>query len=212
MKYIKATIFVFGIFYLASCAAYQPSKDTDDQKLPNSITLEAGKNGLLPSKGFSPSKSIRHIVISDVGDQERIKIGERVELQLDYWDIESTCLVTTTNPETNEVILELKDRDHVWVTLKEKCDIVELRGIETIPQIEIESGLNPEQIIITPLFDDFCNKIGYQFRYGSTERGCYDAAKDVLKRFRDCAGGKKSSKKRKVPDCLEEVWFGVPCP
>lgn len=210
MKIVNYFYFILLSFLLYSCAAYQGSDNSNKSKDDElqSINVEGGNHGLLPNKGNSTNT----LLISEIGQREALRQGEKRMIIFDYWDMESACLVTTTDPYSKEIFIELKDKDDAIITLKKKCDVVELRGVDMIPPIVVSDGLNPEQIIITPLFDHDCNVLGYQIRYGSTERGCTKVAKDVLNQFHNCVGSKKNSFRKKVPNCLQERWLGIPCP
>jgi len=174
----------------------------------------------IPIKGISDgieyrnnfSKHDRVLSFSDVDQTYDINPEDKVVISLDYnlAQDEDLFIMSRYNSNSNKITIGLYDR--FWdkkITLKSKCDVVEIRGLYDIPEINLDPDLSPEQIIITPLFDNDCLRYGFQIRYGSTERGCGSVAIAVLKRFQRCT---KPPPPNGPPPCYEKRWFGIDCP
>jgi hypothetical protein len=185
-------------------------------------TIKVAMNNDMLEEVYTGARVTKTIVFTDEGQSTTFKEGEPVELIFDGLDMSKYSLDIKHNRSTGEITFSVVDNEDTKVILTEKCEVVERRNTSYLPMIEVAEDLNPEQIIITPIFDNDCNQLGYQIRYGSEERGCRKVALPVLKRFSDCANKfdrKKriNSKKKESPveinknDCPEWLLFGVPC-
>ncbi len=153
-------------------------------------------------------KPAKKLVFEEPGQSCTFKPGETVEIISDGVDFSKYTFDIETNEQSEDVTLTLVDKDMTKVILTSKCQTIIRTGIEVVPKVEAAPGLKPEQIIVTPLFDDDCRKIGFEIRYGSEERGCRKEAKPNLVKFRDCAkekpsksgtGNKKLQRKLAIP-------------
>lgn len=160
-----------------------------------------------PLPGMRPTKQI---IFNSIGQSYTFKSGEIIEIVSDGVDFSKATFDIETNQETNEIILKLVDKDFSKVYISNKCQTILRSGIDFIPKIELAKGLDPEQIVITPVFDNKCNKIGFQIRYGSIERGCKKEAEEVIKRFNECVK-KRSVIKSQNYDCGLRIKLGIPC-
>jgi hypothetical protein len=82
--------------------------------------------------------------------------------------------------------MKLVDKDFSKILLTKKCQTITRTGINYTPKVEVVEGLNPEQIIVTPIFDDQCYRIGYEVRYGSLERGCKEEGSKNYQKYKCC--------------------------
>jgi len=156
----------------------------------------------------------RRLVFSNVGESYKFKSGEAVEVIMDGIDMSVAGFDIVTDDNTGDITLKLIDKAFTKVKLESKCQTIVRTGIDYVPKIEVAQGLKPEQIVVTPMFDDDCNKIGYQIRYGSTEKGCRKEAREVLTKFKDCEDGKIGNNKsgNKKDPCRIKRKLGIPCP
>lgn len=154
----------------------------------------------------------KRVTFTRIGQSFSFKNGETVEIVFDGIDFAKATFDIETDLETQNVIMRLVDKDFSKVVLKSKCQIIKRMGNLLIPRIEVASGLKPEQVVITPLFDDNCIVSGYEIRYGSEERGCKVAAKQTLSDFYDCtkSQNKKPTSSSKSP-CGYLRKLGLPC-
>lgn len=155
-----------------------------------------------------PSK---RVVFNEIGQSFTIKQGEIVEFVLDI-DIQQASFDILTDLQTKEITLKLVQKDTTKIYLSSKCQTIKRYQTGWIPPIEVASNLNPEQVIATPLFNNNCEVIGYEIRYGSEESGCKSVARETLQRFVECS--KKLSPQtvtqRKKKPCINEL-LGLPC-
>lgn len=156
----------------------------------------------------------KKLVFTSVGESYTFKSGEAIEVIMDGIDFSVASFDIITDDNTEDITLKLVDKAFTKVKLESKCQTIVRTGIDYVPKIEIAQGLKPEQIVVTPIFDDSCYTIGYQIRYGSTERGCRKEAKEVLTRFKKCVEGKIYNGKRdnKKDPCRIKRKLGIPCP
>lgn len=149
-------------------------------------------------------KKAKQLVFDKVGESCTFRPGETIEVISDGVDFSQYTFDIETSEENEDITLTLVDKDITKVILTSKCQTIIRTGIEVVPKVEVAPGLKPEQIVCTPLFDDDCQKIGYEIRYGSEERGCRKEAKPNLVKFRDCAKEKpnKSAKNGKLNNKL----------
>lgn len=155
----------------------------------------------------------KRIIFTKIGQSFSFKNGETVEIVLDGIDFAKVTFDIETDLETQDVTLKLVDRDFSKVVLTSKCHTIRRMGNLSIPKIEVASGLKPEQVVITPLFDNSCMVSGYEIRYGSEERGCKEAAKRTLSTFYDCTKGqnKQTIKSSTKSPCSYLRKLGLPC-
>jgi len=153
----------------------------------------------------------RRITFTQIGQSYKLRQGELVEFVFDGVDFGKATFDITTDLETNEITISLVHRDTSKIYLSSKCQTIRRMDTGTLASIEIAPNLKPEQVVITPYFNEDCEKVGYEVRYGSEERGCKYAAQAVLKRFYDCTKNisKSTTKKTKSP-CINSK-FGLPC-
>ena len=163
--------------------------------------------------GVEPKKLIH---FTNIGQEYTLKNGE--EFKLSYSNSINFAYTTfdVIANDDNSITIKLVDKDTSRVFLKSKCQIIKRQGIDFIPKIEIAKGLDPEQVIITPIFDDNCVKLGYEVRYGSIEKikgvagGCREGKK-VYNNFKNCLDGKSSPKPLGNGDCSLCRKLGLPC-
>lgn len=221
--FIKSNILlIFSvIFLLNSCKSvdmfFNPNnyipRDTPREKeyIYDTIRI-SNSSGEIREAAVSGIKPNKQLVFTSIGQTYTFKSGETIEIVSDGVDFSKTTFDIETNDVTKEIKLKLVDKDFSKIYLESKCQTIVRTGIDYVPKIEVAKGLDPEQIVVTPIFDDDCNRTGFQVRYGSSERGCKKEAKEVLSRFNDCA--KKVNPPLPPPPCPEcrlKRKLGIPC-
>lgn len=185
-------------------------------------TIKVAMNNDMLEEVYTGARVTKTIVFTDEGQSTTFKEGEPVELIFDGLDMSKYSLDIKHNRSTGEITFSVVDNEDTKVILTEKCEVVERRNTSYLPMIEVAEDLNPEQIIITPIFDNDCNQLGYQIRYGSEERDCEKVATPILTEYEECVGKIEKNKapvkkKRFTPvvknnkNCIEWLLFGVPC-
>ena len=209
----------FAVLMLTSCKNldlfFHPSdyipRDTPREKEYIYDTIRIYNNNGEIRDALTGDKPSRQLIFTNIGQTYTFKSGDLVEIISDGVDFSKTTFDIETNEETNDIKLRLVDKDYSKVYLDSKCQTIRRTGIDYIPKIEVAKELKPEQIVVTPIFDDDCNKIGYQIRYGSVERGCKKEAKDVLEKFNECTKIINPPKPKILDKCRLKRKLGIPC-
>ncbi|MCX7909903.1 MAG: hypothetical protein N2560_10380 [Ignavibacteria bacterium] len=208
IKYFIILLFQLLFYILTSCrTTYSEQEETTSSIVKNN-------NGNLVLNTAEPGYPTKKFVFYEAGQTCTLRNGERIELVFENIDFNMYTFEIETDLATQELTLKLVNIEETRVFLSSKCQTIKRMVVGKLPKIELASNLNPEQIVITPLFDDTCNVIGYEFRYGSEESGCKAFAKQTLQKFNDCTKKRtnktsSSTQKKKVP-CPNEL-LGLPC-
>lgn len=152
--------------------------------------------------GRAPQASMR---LWREGDVAKIRNNSEANVDVSGFDPESEVIVTEVLDGGNELVLRVAKKSNVKVRLSTKCQVYTIGNTDVLPPIEIAKGLDPQQVIITPLCDGVDSVIGYEIRYGSAEAGCRNAAKKGLERYRLC------DERRTVRVSGPCKYFGVGC-
>ncbi len=220
MKYF--TIYFLIIFFFVSCRTLDIIFHPDDyikrdehptitEIIYDTVKITNIEGNITTAVSGFPTK---RITFTKIGQSYTFKNGETVEILLHEVDFTRATFDFETNLETKEVTIRLVDRDFSKVVLTSKCQIIKRIGAFSVPRIEVSPNLKPEQIVITPLFDNECRVNGFEIRYGSEERGCKDVAKRTLSDFRRCSDNEKKIPNQTPPPkspCSYLRKLGLPC-
>ena len=175
-------------------------------------TVKIVNNSGIVNEAIAGHPLTKQLKFTRIGQSYSFKSGESLEIISDGINFSNATFDIETNEVTKEIKLTLVDKNFSKVILTSKCQTIERYDISIIPKIEVAKGLDPEQIVVTPMFDDSCNKIGYQIRYGSEERGCGKVAKKVLKRFNECVDKGPTPPSGGISEkCRIRKKLGLPC-
>lgn len=137
--------------------------------------------------GEQPKK---RLVIDKIGKKVEFQKGEPIELISNGFNFANASIKITTDEENNRIELEVIDSQLQIVKFEKKCQCIEVRNINQLPPIDLNPGLDPHQIVITPIFNNNndCQLVGYQIRYGDQKYGgCTQAeATQVHNTFKNC--------------------------
>ncbi len=205
IRTIKVLYFLLSILtvtaFLSSCNTFRSDKpreiiyDTIYVKMNYQGDLERAVAGERPVQLQTFYKAGQSISFKK---GEIVQIGSegidfsRITFRVDYSDNNDSITIRTVNIEDSEV------------KLSSKCETIVWNDPDYLPTIRIDSHLEPQQIVITPIFDSNCKKMGYQIRYGSKERGCKKQAEEVLEQFNRCI---KKTQQKKIRKKLSDVLF-----
>jgi hypothetical protein len=139
------------------------------------------------------------------GDEARIVNGSATNIDLSGFDADKEVIITEVDPGRNEVVMRVARKKTAEIRFTSKCQVFTIGNTDVLPPIEIADGLQPQQVVVTPLCDGVNSVIGYEIRYGSTEAGCRSAARNGMKKFKLC------SERRRVPISNPCRYFGVGC-
>lgn len=169
---------------------------------PTKIPVKGVKGGI--EYVNNATSGARDLTFSDVNQTYDIKPGEQVIISLEYNLAGDNDLFIMSRYNKDKNIITINLYDHFWdkqITLKSKCEVVEVRGLYDIPAINVDPVLELAQIIITPILNKKCERFGFQIRYGEN---CKDTKAITI--YDGCTGHPPSSK------CYEKVWFDIDCP
>lgn len=83
------------------------------------------------------------------------------------------------------------------IRLDSQCETIRWMDPYKIPKIDVNEELEVHQIVITPIMNSNCQKMGYEIRYGSQQQGgCRVEAKEVFDRYYNCVKKNKKIPKR----------------
>ena len=216
---MKILFYLLIVFSLFSCSQFPIGKGLGPHlpPPPTEIPIKGLSDGIEYRENYS--KKDRVLEFSEDNQTYDIKPDEKVVISLDYNLADGDLIIMSRfNRDSNKITIGLYDNFRKKpITLKRKCEVVEIRGLTEIPEIILDEELieNPQQVIITPLFDEACNPYGYQIRYGSTGNGCNLVAKKVLDRFNKCTETGDTSQPPNShcnKKCWEYKWFHICCP
>ncbi len=226
MRKLFVSIFCLSGLFLYSCAQmdmffhpseYQKKSDANNAPLVkdfihDTIVITNTVYGIREYASAGP-RPTKQLTFNRIGQSYTFAEGESIQIVLDGVDMNNSTFDVQKDPVTDAVTITLVDKYNSKVVLQEKCQTI-VRGGDVMPPIEVASGMDPEQIIITPIFDDECKQTGYQIRYGSEERGCKQQAKEVLSNYHKCVKTAKNVQNNDSYDskkCKTRKKLGLPC-
>lgn len=176
--------------FMISCAS--PKATTTDGQQTKAFAVAATPMGLQMEEVKAGERVVR---LEQPGDEVELKMGERVGMIIADIDPRNEIVETIIDDERGTIKLCVKDARQNVVTLTKKCQTIERVGTGPLPSIELQEGLHPEQVVITPMCDESQQVVGYSIRYGSEERGCKSEARAALRAFARCHDSQPSRKK-----------------
>jgi len=147
------------------------------------------------------STSARTAKLRGPGSSTTFRLGDPVALVLEGVNQDSHAIETSLDDESGMVTMRVLSKRDGTVYVTKKCQTFVYSSLTDLPKITVASGLDPEQIIVTPLCDRYGDLYGYELRYGSVERGCNQNARRGLLQFSKCGGtstAKPGVKRNKV--------------
>jgi hypothetical protein len=163
--------------------------------LPDTVSVAATSLGLEMLDAKPGSAPIR---LAEPGDNVVLRMGSPVQSIILDIDPDIEAIESVIDDELGTIVLRVVSTRNNIVRLERKCQTIERVGAGPIPSIDLAPGLQPEQIVITPLCDKPSLIIGYSIRYGSVERGCKSEARAALRGFARCSESRSQSSDRTV--------------
>ena len=149
-------------------------REDEAEKPPTRDTImmpaEFPQTGLQPPQ--PPPPPVRDIMFQNYGQEETFQLNDPVKISFQGLDAGKTDLISKLDLAEGIVTLKatrLDQRDKI--SFDHKCQIYYI-GLGPIPEITCGEGISTDQVIITPVVDDFCNVTGYELRAGTIESGC----------------------------------------
>lgn len=153
--------------------------------LSDSLYLKATPEGLMETVVAGKDVPAEYR-LSKRGDEVKFMMGKTIKLVVEGLDTRSQTVQSQIEEETGVVTLKVVDINMDIVTLEKKCQTIQRLNTRTLPEIRLADGIEPQQIVVTPICDDNKQVAGYQIRYGSEERGCRKEAQPALIAFNRC--------------------------
>ncbi len=170
------------ILLIHGCTPFQTA--TTREIVYDTVVVRVQDTALVETRGERPS---RVITFSYPGQEVTFKVGEVIRIVLDGVDLARSRLEGDFTG-SGYVKLRLVNQSDP-VKLKSKCQTIRILQL-SIPTIEVSPEIQGrEQVIVTPVYNKQCEQVGYEIRYGSAERGCWQQAKQVLEEFQRCTKG-----------------------
>lgn len=170
---------IAGIYLLTSCRTVT---NHSDNIISDTVIIKNNFGEVVP--GTSVDKEL---IFSKIGQELKFNNGEEVKLIIKNVDMNTATFEVMTDEATKEVTIRLVDKNNSVIVFTKKCQTINRYNIEVLPKIKLLPELAKEQVISTPIFDENCNIIGFQMRYGSQERGCRDEeTNNIYRRFMFC--------------------------
>lgn len=221
--FYRITLLLLMIFVSACNTVKLP-----EEYVSGNVVLTVDKNGTFIPQ-VQTRVSAKEFVFHSSKDSVEFSVGEPIRIRaenIDFGNYTFKTVITERQTGPDKVILTLERILENTIRLEEKCQTIFWNNPYYTPIVEISNSLDPEQIILTPIFNSNCRRIGYEIRYGSDDRGCKKEAQESLNRFNDCVKNSKNGKsgndksKNKTPPArrknsiepprsLSEIIFGI---
>lgn len=176
-------------------------KAVDDSKtdIPRIEEVIAGEN-------TNSGKPVHSYEFRYAGDYCVFKKGEVIQIVTAGIDFSNHTFSYKSEKNSDSVKMTLEPINNCEVELTKKCDVVLWYDPMNVPNIKLAPDMAQEQIVITPLFNDDCERIGYQIRYGAEERGCRAQAVEVLRDLEKCSPYRKIRIFPENPDAKSKIF------
>lgn len=209
--YRTVPLLVFAVF-LTACNTVQ----LPEEYVSGNVVLAVDQDGTF-TRQMQSNDAVKEFVFHSEKDRVEFFVGDPIRIRaenIDFGNYTFKTVVAKNQSGRNKVIMTLERVLENTIRLEEKCQTIFWNNPYYTPVIEISSSLQPEQIVLTPVFNGNCRRIGYEIRYGSTERGCEKQAKEKLEQFSRCVKRDDTPPPRKKNSTepsrsLAEVVFGV---
>lgn len=202
------------LFVLAATACN--TVQLPEEYVSGNVVLAVDTDGTFTRRTQSRS-AVQDVVFRSERDRAEFFVGDPIRIHaenIDFGNYTFKTVITKNQSGRDKVTMTLERVLENTIRLEEKCQTIFWNNPYYTPVIEISSALQPEQIVLTPVFNDNCRRIGYEIRYGSTERGCVKQAREKLEQFKRCVESDHTPPPRKKNSTepersLAEVVFGV---
>lgn len=186
-----------------------PRNDQAEELRSDTVYLQVTEAGFA-----EPAREavIRQLTLRGEGSEVSFRLGDPVSLIFEGVNVDSHTVETTLDEENNTVTMRVLSRRSGIVSISKKCQTFIYSSLRNLPIVEIKPGLDPEQIVVTPLCDQDGNIYAYELRYGSTQRGCTSVARTGLERFKQCSRSVQEQPKRPITrrkQLTPKTYFGL---
>jgi hypothetical protein len=190
MRYLYILLIISPLFF-NSCAIF---KSSSNEVVHDTVFVQIDNDGninyIQPTPGLRVQKPY---LLSNNYDYVLFKANEKIQLVVDGVDFSESTLKIEKYDEDNSIKISVLPLDSK-IVLENKCQIQKWYDPYVLPEITVKDKIingkkaKDQQIIITPLYNKQCERVGFQIRYGSIERGCAKEGKQVVDEFNKCNG------------------------
>lgn len=207
MKFVNYIISTIVFIYLTGCSLYPNGKS---EIIRDTVFVQINNDGEIIYLDATPTQKLQKAyVLSDNYDFITVNANEKFKLIVDGIDFCYSTLKVEKFDDNTKIKISVVPLDEE-IVLEEKCQVQKWYDPYVLPKITIKDKIvggkkeKDNQIVITPLYNKNCERIGFQIRYGSIERGCAKEGRKVVDEFNKCNGYPRIKGKRKVR--LIDVW------
>lgn len=206
MKGVTYIILLILALYSSGCTLF---KTSISEVITDTVYVHINNDGeityLEPPPGY---KTIKPYILSNDFDFITITANEKIKLIVDNVDFCSSTLKVEKIDDDKKIKISVVPIT-TDIVLENKCQIQKWYDPYVLPTIMLKDKFvggkkeADQQIVVTPIYNKKCERIGFQIRYGSIERGCIEGKK-VLDEFNKCNGVPRVKGKRLLK--LIDVW------
>lgn len=207
MKFVNYAILAVVLIYLNGCSFLRNGKS---EIIRDTVVVQINNDGeVIYLDAASNQKLQKAFVLRDNYDFITVNANEKFKLIVDGVDFCYSTLKIEKFDDNTKIKISIVPLDEE-IVLEDKCQVQKWYDPYTLPKITIKDKIvggkkeKDNQIVITPLYNKNCERIGFQIRYGSIERGCAKEGRKVVDEFNKCNGYPRIKGKRKVR--LIDVW------
>ena len=203
--YIFCIILLISL-YFSGCSLFKPGLS---EVITDTVYVYINNDGEITYLEPTPVlKAEKPYILRNDFDFITINANEKIKLIVDNVDFCSSTLKIDKIDDDKKIIISVVPIT-TDIVLQNKCQIQKWYDPYILPTISVKDKIvggkkeGDQQIVITPIYNKKCERIGFQIRYGSIERGCVEGKK-VLNEFNKCNGYPRVKGKR--PLKLIDVW------
>lgn len=209
MKVVFNTLVLVVGLYLTGCSIFKPKVS---EIITDTVYVQVNNEGEISYiEPLAALKAQKPYILSKDYDFITINANEKIKIIVDNIDFCSSTLKVEKFDDNNKIKISVLPIT-TEIVLENKCQVQKWYDPYVLPSISIKDKIvggkkeKDQQIVITPIYNKNCERIGFQIRYGSIERGCAKEGKKVVEEFNKCNGYPRIKGKRKLK--LIDVWGG----
>jgi len=201
MKYIYLAILSFISLFTISCSTFFKS---ESEIVKDTVFIQISDDGEITYVDPTPGlKKTSALVLKNNYDYVIFNSNEKIKLVVDGIDFCETTLKIEKFDDNEKIKITVVPIDEE-IILENKCQVQKWYDPYELPKISVNDKIingikaKDQQIVITPIYNKNCERIGFQIRYGSIERGCIKEGRKILNEFNKCNGNPRIKGKKPV--------------
>lgn len=199
--------YVLATLLLSSCGNLRDLvRPTEPAPVVDTVYMQVTTGGFEEVPQSAPTRTAK---LRGPGSAAMFRLGDPIALVFEGVNQDSHAIETSLDDESGMVTMRVLSKRDGTVNITKKCQTFVYSSLTDLPKITVASGLDPEQIIVTPLCDKYGDLYGYELRYGSVERGCNHNARRGLLQFSKCGGTSVAKPRVKRNKVVFGRYFGL---